>query len=312
MQQHKLQVGVRSEVAGWFTIKSNKRGILAHFPNLITDGGLDRMGNNADYLTWIQVGSGSTAPANSDTALASRVAGSSTNANLPVTGIQSTEPYYTWIQITKRFSPGVATGNLSEVGIGWATSGSLFSRALILDPLGDPTTITVAADETLDVTYELRFYPKTTDDAGEVTFTGNIGGTYDWTWRAANVTSSLASTGWIINSNGTSMGATIGSSQGRQWYNTAIAAITGQPSATEGNSTTNAATITAASYVNGTYQRSFTASAPLGNANFTTGITAGFFKLGIGAFQIGFDPAIPKTSNDILSIVIRHSWGRRP
>ncbi len=44
------------------------------------------------------------------------------------------------------------------MGIGWNAnpSGALFSRALIVDAEGDPTTIAKLADEQLDVEYEFR------------------------------------------------------------------------------------------------------------------------------------------------------------
>ena len=154
-----------TQCAGWFKIEATRpdgtRRVLADwFPNLILNGGLDRMGANPDYLSWCQVGSGSTAPVAAQTALVNRIAGTSTQQN-NVSGAQASAPYYGWYRRTYRFAQGVAAGNLSEVGVGWATSGSLFSRALILDGGGSPTTITVLSDEVLDVTYELRRYPGT-------------------------------------------------------------------------------------------------------------------------------------------------------
>lgn len=304
----KIEARTHGEVAGYFTLSTNKRGVIAEFPNLITNGGLDRMGGFDDWLTWCQVGSGSTAPNVNDTALVSRVAGTSSVVS-PLSGVQSTPPYYTWNRKTFRFSEGAAAGNLSEVGIGWASSASLLSRALILDTLGNPTTITVLADESLDVTYEFRFYPKTTDDTGTVTLTGNIGGVYNWTMRAANVTSNDNGFGWNIAQNGTNMGrirsgtALLGGGD--------IVAITGLPPA--GSSVG----ITAASYVPGSYERKFTFTAGLTQANIAGGVRCGLFPMGIGMFQIQFglqadDSKIPKTSDGILSMVIKHSWGRRP
>src|SRR5690554_2149556 len=88
----------------------------AEFPNLVTDAGLNRMGANSDYLNWCQVGTGSTAPTVSDTALAARVAGSATASES--NGAQPSAPYYSWRIRTFTFAAGTATGNLAEVGVG--------------------------------------------------------------------------------------------------------------------------------------------------------------------------------------------------
>lgn len=174
--------------SGRFTISTDKRGVIAEFDNIITNGGLDRMAQNGDWMTWCQVGSGSSTPSALNTALDARI-GAVNTLQATTSGSQAVEPYYTFRTRTYRFAPGLATGNISEVGVGWASAGGLFSRALILDGGGQPTTITVLADETLDVTYQFRFYPKTTDGTGTVTITGNSGATYTYIARAGNVAS---------------------------------------------------------------------------------------------------------------------------
>lgn len=136
---------LHTEVEGWFKFEAisedGTRRVLADwFPNLITDQGLNQMGTLATWLNACQVGSGSTVPAVSDTQLVTRVAGTTTIQST-VQGIQSTPPYYASRTRTYRFAAGVATGTLSEVGVGTtATVGNLYSRALILDGAGNPTT----------------------------------------------------------------------------------------------------------------------------------------------------------------------------
>jgi hypothetical protein len=270
------------------------------FHNLITNGGLNRMGTNGDYLTYIRVGSGSTAPANTDTALVSQIAWAITGVE-SLSGTQSSEPYYTWRRVTKRFAEGEATGNIAEVGIGWtASSGGLFSRALVLDPDGDPITISVGADQFLDVTYELRYYPKTTDDTGSVVMTGSIGGTYDWIFRAANVTSNSGTNGWQISSPGTSMSTT----STRSALTGNIGAITSSPSGTVA-----IVTLTPQSYSTDSFALTFVAAAGLDVANFD--IRSFLLKMGIGTYQIQFDPVIPKTNTRTLSISFTIAWGRK-
>jgi hypothetical protein len=300
-----IKVTAQTGCSGYFVISTDKRGELARFPNLITNAGLDRMAENQDWMTWCQVGSGSTAPAVTDGAMANRIAGTST-LGVNVSGSQSSAPYFTWRRNTYRFAQGVATGNLSEVGIGWLSAGGLLSRALILDGGGLPTTITIQADESLDVTYEFRMYPKVTDNTGSVTLGGNIGGVYNWTFRAANVTSNTAAS-WSIAIFGTRMNRAPDNGSFIFFTNGAIAAVTGQPSGTTG-----ASAFSVAAYSAGSYQLAFTMTAGLSDSNLAGGISACYLSTGIPAFQIGFSPSIPKTSNDILSLVFTHSWGRRP
>jgi len=296
---HKIETKAHTECAGYFTISTDKRGVIAEFPNLITNGGLNRMGTTNDYLVWCQVGSGSTSPNADQSALVSRIAGSSTQSGTQLSG-QATPPYYVFRRNAYRFNPGVATGNIAEVGVGWATTGGLFSRALVLDSFGVPTTISVAADETLDVTYELRFYPKTTDDTGTVTLTGNIGGTYDWVWRPALVsTFGVGSGGWFLP-------ASMAEQRRCLFSNNPIVGVTSAPS---GGVSPD---ITTSPYVTGSFELQFTCTVGLSDANFVGGIRSLSPEIGAGRYQVGFTPAIPKTSNDVLSIILKHSWGRRP
>ena len=290
-----------TQCAGWFKLEAIRpdgtRRVLADwFPNLILDGGLDRMGENSNYLSWCQVGSGSTAPVATQTALINRIAGTNT-LQAQVYGAQATAPYYGWYRRTYRFAKGVAAGNLSEVGVGWDTSGSLFSRALILDGGGSPTTITVLSDEVLDVTYELRRYPGTVDLTGTVVLGGV---THNWVSRAAAVTNSQfwAGTGAMVLEYAAAFNGDIGP----------VTAST--PSGTSGT-----LSITALAYSSGSYTRAATVSAGLNDYNLSGGIrsiwTYAYYS-GIGSYQIQFDPAIPKDNTKVLSLTIQHSWARRP
>lgn len=288
-------------------IPGTRREPVPPFRNLITNGGLDRMGDNADYLIWCQVGSGSTAPSAGDSNLVSRVAGSNaTQATL--SGAQPSAPYFTWRRNTKRFATGVAAGNLAEVGMGWLSTGGLFSRALILDALGTPTTITILADESLDVTYELRAYPKVTDSTGTIAATGNIGGSYDFIMRAAAVLNNNNLTGWNIGQNGTDQGGgpTIGST-GRRVFDGDIGPITGTPS---GNPLS--IPVNAAAYSAGSLERKFIVALGLNDGNLASGIRSTSVKIGIGVYQCQFTPAIPKTAGDEVNLTFKHSWARRP
>ena len=83
------------------------------FDNLITDGGLEYMADNSDWIKFCQVGSGSATPNALDTGLTNWIAGSDTQ-QATSQGAQSSEPYYVWRRRTIRFADGVAAGNISR------------------------------------------------------------------------------------------------------------------------------------------------------------------------------------------------------
>ena len=299
-----------SEVCGFYqlqTFKTNihgqeiigsRRACTPVFPNLITDLGLDQMGQAVAYLTSCQVGSGTSTPLVTDIGLQSRIAGTSD----PITssaGSQPSAPYYGWRRNTYRFEEGVAAGNLSEVGIGPSpTASSLFSRARILDSEGNPTTVTVLSDESLDVIYEFRKYPNLTDVTGTMVFTGNIGGTYDYIIRAASVTTEFQPA---------STGTSESHPRVAQSVTGDIAAITGTP----GGTASTMSISTSGSYVNGNRYANFLLSCSLTQGNLSGGIRCIIVYAGIGVQQMQFTPKIPKTSSDVLSMTFRQAWARK-
>lgn len=287
-------------------IPGTRREPVKPFKNLITNAGLDRMGGFSDYLQWCQVGSSSTAPVAGNTTLGARIAGTSTISST-VNGAEGSAPYFTWRRNVMRFAQGVATGVLAEVGIGWTSTGNLFSHALIRDSLGNPTTITVLSDESLDVTYELRCYPSVTDVTGTIVATGNIGGTYDYILRAANVTNS-GPTGWAIDSAGRGAGQIGALTSSRAVSPGDIGPVTGSiTGAAQG-----AIPISVSPYSAGSYKRDFTLNIGPSRGNFATGIRSATFKVGIGAYQLQVNPTIMKTDVDEVVFSLSHSWSRRP
>lgn len=277
------------------------------FPNLITNAGLNGIGNNANYLAAARVGTGSATPNVSDTGMNSYVAGANPAATDRIAA--STPPYFGTTTIRYRFSVGDAAGNLAEVGVASqaAIGGVQFSRALILDPDGNPTTITVLSDEVLDVTYALQIIAPTSD----VTDTVTIGGVdYDTVTRACAVTNVGI---WSLG------GSTGGGTQNTTAYSGSIGAVTA--SAPSGSSAPNTSS-TPSSYSADSFFRESVSEFSLGTANFGgNGITALAFLLGLGSGGFGQmqlslnsqdSPAkgIPKTSSDVLSLVTRHTWAR--
>lgn len=151
-----VKMGV--EQAGRFKlmISGGKRGTI-EYPwqkNLILDAGITRLlSTNGSVLQYISVGSGSTAPAVGQTQLVSKIA--HTNRSASHSHGYDAEEGYGWTIFTCQFNQGQAAGNISELGVGWDGT-NLWSRALVLDAEGNPTTITVLSDEFLTVRYELR------------------------------------------------------------------------------------------------------------------------------------------------------------
>lgn len=278
------------------SITGKKRIVADWFPNLITNAGLDGFGTvnlGSSYLQqFCKVGTGTTTPAVTDTSLQNQIASTSTTLSQS-TSINSSSPYNTNNTIVKRFATGVAAGNLTEVGMGnSSTGGILWSRALILDNLGNPTTITILSTEILDVTYQLQLFPPLTDipytvSISAVSYTGVIrAGNVTFDWRLENVSSSL--------SNGICYTGTIG-------------AITALPSGALANTGTSTSTN---AYVSGSYNRSGTITFPTTAAIGTIASVVAYFNF--CEFQVSLSPSIVKTNAQQLTLNFNITWSRYP
>lgn len=271
------------------------------FDNLITDAGLERIGANG-VSTYCMVGSGSAAPAVTDTTLATWVADtSSVQATSNV--VATVAPWYVAHRRVYRFAVGVAAGNLTEVGIGWSTT-AVFSRTLIKDGNGNPTTLTVLPSEFLDVTYEFRLYCPAEDIPLSVSLAGT---THTGVIRAAFVTDPEE---WSpVNVLGGGMGSTYGTVLAG-YSGATLGAQTGAPAGASTSGSSN--TYVVANYVAGSKKRTITCTVGLNELNLAGGINAMLFSpLRAGAFQMSFSPPIPKTSAQTLSLTFELSWGRR-
>lgn len=299
-----MQVGVG--VAGHFTLEAvgrdGRRRKLADFANRILDGGLDRI-LTGGFMSYCRVGSGSTAVADSQTALVAQVAATNT-VQASVTSVQSTAPYYGELRWTYRFASGVAAGNLTEVGVGWAaTGGTLFSRALITDGAGDPTTVVVLADEYLDVTYRLRLYVPA--DAA-FSFTTVQGTTHTGVARAANVlnTSFWASGNLPANGFSISNGGIYPS-----LYPGALGSVTGVPSGTPAP-IPSYSEVALHAYVVGSYVRDATITWGLNYGNVAGSVQSMVVATTLGTWQFSFSPLIAKTASKILQLTVRVAVAR--
>ena len=137
-------------------------GLNILFKNLITDAGLDYIKNNTPIeaaCAYCKVGTSSTLPTVSDTTLGAQT-GSASSSGTSTNSVQyTTQPYYSNHQVVYTFAVGAVSGNLTEIGFFSADSGgTMWSRALIKDSGGNPTTLTLLATEQLKVTYTVRRY----------------------------------------------------------------------------------------------------------------------------------------------------------
>lgn len=270
------------------------------FSNLILDSGLEALGTAPGHvLRYCRVGTGNTAPAVTQTALVNQLASTATQAVSDTVGAATSAPYYWWTRIVFRFAAGAATGNVAEIGIGWAATGdTLFSRSLVKDANGDPTTITVLATEYLDVTYEVRVYPDTTVSTQTVTIGGvstvvehschNVatGGSFEWSsfgqgqYGPARTYSNAPTTFGAITDAGTG-----------SFYSTGAPAVP-------------------APYSSGTRQRQVTATIAPGSANSGAIEAVRGTLLGVPV-KTRFQPGIAKDNTKQLTFTYQVSWGRR-
>lgn len=294
----------KPRLAGFFKIEAFKPGqyrrVLADwFPNLILDAGLNRMGTGT-WLSAVQVGTDNTPPSISDTGLFGYVAGSSTTQSTS-SGVSGSAPWYGFVGRTYRFGAGDAAGNLAEVGAGWATSGaSLFSRALIVDQFGSPTTITVLGDEYLDVSYQIRLYSPNVDSTYSISISGSP---YDLTTRASVASSSSYWTPGVglVDDN------PVYSLNSFAAWDGALGTVTQLPSGTNVSDSLNLSPL---SYSNNSFQKDFTVVVGLNDGNGTGFINTTLVQTTIGAFQNFYDPDIPKDSSSVLTLNYRVSWAR--
>jgi len=290
---------IRQRIGGYFKLEAgkadgSKRVLVDWFKNLVTDAGLNQIGI-APYITRAYVGTGNATPAFTDTAMASLRATSTTILSTQ-SGAQSAPPYFGSYTRTFRFAAGTVTGELREAGVGW--NPGLFARALTVDNNGNPTTIFVLADEYIDLTYQLRFYPDLEDSISQIT----IGGTdHEVTIRPANITQ--AANNWSPSNAAVDWGAAT-----FRAFDGQISNITSLPDGVE----SSGGTATNAAYLSGSYSRGGILSINGPSAVYQAGVASLVTPagLGMGRFQIGFNPPVQKSATTTLRLRFSTSWQR--
>lgn len=286
------------------------------FDNLITNTGMNRVGevttnsvnvifNFRDLCGRFVVGSGSSEPQFTDTALQNPVAFASGDSTLEN---ESSNYERGWYEITVRrqFGQGQAAGNLSEIGIQHSgMSGPLWSRALILDGQGNPTTITVLPDDFLTCYYTLRVMIPKEDvvfnidvDYGEDGIVPTV-----VTGRPLSADNSAAAGGWGLQTAGTS-----GNNAILRFYTGGLDAPTAtSPLGSAIGNTTN--TFSIVPYVTDSFERYVTRTNGLSEHNSQELCTASLGAL-MGSWQIEFNPPLQKDNTQTMQVTFGYSWAR--
>lgn len=309
------------------------------FDNLITDAGMDRIAQD-DWFPYCFVGSGTTPAQHTDMRLENLDAltdnnyiwpdlitlspSSSSSEPLPAiyTGAQSEAPYYGYRRVHFYFPlDAISNKYISEVGVGWFSDSAspsefssdddslsgytLFSRALVIDSLGDYHPIRVREYETLEVQYELRLYPRLYDyvyqavlaeqDTQCVARAADVTNGALWAWGVGAVSADLSSPVAVHGSLG---GSDAESELG--W-------ITELP----GGAANDGTVAEVLPYISGSHYRDFFVEWASQAANWAEGIGAvSFYTDGLGAFQVGFFPPLAKKIGSYLRLRLRVSWSR--
>ena len=282
------------------------------FPNVITNLGLDAIGNDRNLFNFCAVGGGNSKPLNTNTKLDNFLAvGSpiSSESKYDYDPVRDTEFYKCSRTVGYRFT-GLDNKNISEVGLVGDHRPELhsaYTRTLIKNSAGEPTVITVLSGEILELQYRLWqvFDVKDKDqvvtamiDGVEVPFNvkirlagvgGNLGGSWSY---AAVVGAHLTFQGNNYHQFGTGE----------------LGEITGQ-----NPGLTSVYGLSWEAYQPSTYKRKFYVNASITEA--VHPIRSFLFFTGLGAYQVRFgtvdgDLPIDKTNQDILQLGFEMSWGR--
>lgn len=302
-----------TRIAGEYTLATYKEdGTLVRkvgpFKNLITDIGLDMIGNGAGVDFYgtpyicprCHVGTGNTTPVNADTTLETWLAQSGSIDGISGTATYTAGPPKTTHKSrTYTFGVGVATGSISEIGTGnaYSVNGNyLFSHALILDGNNNPTVLVVAADELLKVTYTITAYIPAAPTAQTFTIASI---TYTVTWYMYPDSTPGTTLPWVYPPD------PWGSYRDRG----GAIADSGAPSLSwDGWSTYFDQSY---SYVIGSHYRDWSGTSPV-NSGANRTITAVNIT-SPHVIMIGvFSPHVPVATGQKVDISIRTAWGRYP
>lgn len=301
--------------------------------NLILNGGFNAMLVNNTVSVWMVAGAGSTSVLPTDGLLASYLGKANTNVS-QVTVLNSTpdgEGYVT-MQTTYRyqFAPGSLGGgnvNVSEAGMAMSSNQSavnsstaLLSRGLLVDDMGDPTTVSVNNDEEyLEILWEhTAYFEAETTGIVNLTIDG-VPTDHTVTVRPANFVRPQ-NIGWpnpganiVFGMAGISFGGSNNQQTQSALYAGALGALTAFPSGYPGVSG-RPTSVTMNSYVADSFERTFkmTWSTTLGNVGGgASAIVVQTNSFAYNAFQLGISPKLMKTDEKQLDLQFSYSLANK-
>lgn len=294
------------------------------FPNVITDGCLNIIGNGTSNLTsmfnYLAVGTGSVSgqyiPSGSNTGLSGEATGRTiSNESVSDVGtlVNGSTPYNPYWKLVRHrvFTETQGNGSLTEIGFfNNSSGGTLANRAAIRDIAGTPTVLVKTAEDQLRVDFEWRLYVPMALTSGTFFMAGtNI----EYTSSVIQMSYDYA---WGTNTGMTTLLGNWGTP--RLWAQSASVML---PYSGTQIFPTLAPWVAATanwlgSYTNGTYYRQFSSSFDPGIANATPGI--GTFLVFAGHLNSAntanyctiFNPTIPKTNTRRLTFAYQFGWGR--
>lgn len=286
------------------------------FKNLILNSGFDRMMSpSVGYLCiqYASVGSGNSAPAASQTQLDAKVGATSNQVSYPTAVNLGTPTFVSSFSYSYVFTQGAVVGTIAEVGTGWLSAGpgSLFSRALILDGGGSPTTLTLTSIDQLTVYYKVTVTPTVTDASGSVTINGTA---VNYTVRLSNASIFFGTDQYLgYNTGNPFTGRIVAPYPNIYTYGGTV--THGTLTSTSMNATTSLyqqPTLLSSAYVSGSLSQDTTWTWGPTLANHTGGSLSGIgLNWGPGInYNILFATPILKTATKSFSIVTRLTWSR--
>lgn len=286
-------------------------------PNMILNRGLVALlgGSGTSNRVFMKpvCGSGNTPVSAFDINLASFISGSPDNAiSVSSTRNTSVSPLYVKHTFVWRFPIGSVVGNVSEVGV--AITGStpdsstpLFSRALVVDSAGNPTSITILSDEQLQITYELYIYAPGDSSGSFDQIIDGVTQPFTYTIRPA-VINDTSDSGWAdaaVTGIFSLLPVAVPSFNVSMVSNGSIQLPTQGISGTTGRFE-SAAWIASANESLFYRDARYSLASNAGNFN----VTAMQLACSAACFQMSVSPAIQKVSTKSYTIDIRYSVGR--
>lgn len=282
------------------------------FDNMITDNGLkyamNYTGGNGGYFA---VSNGNTPPSASDITMSGSMNIRTGDVGLIGNAVSLGSPTYGFkVSKSARYAAGAINATISEIG--FFNAGGLWSRQLILDDQGNPSTITVLQNEYLDVTYTLYMYPNLNDLHFQFVMNGQ---TYTCVSRIAKAASAGATA--FVN-NFSYSGVCIPGYQtggGGALETQTLGSITGQPAGQVYNANYGTISTRAEPYdTSEPFSRKYRLDVALNNLNVPGGIGSILIcdqgNLAHWWHQISFAPKLPKDENTTMTLIFSDTISR--